>query len=468
MSAPPARRPGRPAAAALLLMLAVALSAAQPAGSAVAGATHVQDGLGDEWDAEDVVALSGAAPPAGAPLDLTGLLADDNETHFFAAVNYSALGGSANATLAFYFFHGTLAGAPAEPRGFAVQLPAGTDLTSAVYLDLSGPLPGSSDLTYFDGTRWQNRSLVELGIEVGRNDSVGLVELSLPRDSLLFLQAGRLAAVLFDENGTAQDALPDLSGPPARLTEAAAFYDYARHPPITFTAIGFSNPGAAEGQPVLIFLQLTNQGPKTASGVSAHVLSDGEPLGAREDLSLLPGGTAVMNFTWTAKAGLHNFTATSFPGGDQRTISAVFSGAESVLVIEDVRVEPASVYVGTDFHVLVTIRNRGEAPSGAVEVLLKNATQVISRATVPQLFPGEATNASLGGHYALPGTKTLRVEIDGVNTPDAGADLQVSVQERPMPFAVPLEALALAALVAFAVAMWFLTPRLVRERPPGR
>lgn len=457
-----APRVGPTAALVFLLLL---LAAARPAGSAIAGATHVQDGLGDEWDAQDLVAVGQEAPGPGASMDLTALLVDDNETHIFAAVNYTQLPGGGNDTLAFYFFGGPAEGAPAEPRGLGLALPAGTALAFAVYIDLAGPLPGDSELTYYDGSRWQNRTLAELGVEAGRNDTVGLLELSLPRESLLFLQEGGLAAVLFDEGGSALDGVPDLSGPPAELGQPATYYDYTLHPPITFTSIGFSNPGAAEGQPVLLFLQLTNDGPKTATGVSAHVLADGEPLGAREGLTLLPGGTAVMNFTWTAKAGLHNFTATSFPGGAQRTISAVFSGADAVLVIENVRVEPTSVVAGSDFQVLVTVRNLGEAPSGSADLLLKDATQIIARMTVPQLPPGEATNATLGASYELPGTRSLRVEIDGVNTPDASAQFNVTIQEPPAPFSVPLEVLAAGAVVAFGVGMWFLTPRLMGDRP---
>jgi len=455
----------RRAALALVVVPFLLLAAAAPAGSAVAQETHRSDGHGDDWDGEDVVALGDLAARAGAPLDLTALLADDNASHWFFAANYTVVGAPGNSTLAFYFFGEDQAGSPAEPRGLGVRLPAGAALTFAIYLDLSGPLPGASELTYFDGASWKVRTLQELGLTAARNDTAGLIEFSAPRDSLLFLAAGRLAAVLFNASGTAVDAVPDLVGQPPSVSAAAAFFDYSYRPPIAFTAIGFSDPGAAEGQPVLLFLQLSNEGPKTATGVSAHVFVDGEPLGAREGLTLLPGGTAVMNFTWTARAGQHNFTATSFPGGQQATISAVFSGAAAVLVVEGARIEPATVHAGDNFRVLVTVRNLGAAPSGAAEILLKDATRVLSRASVPQLPPGGAVLASLGATYELPGTRTLRVEVDGVHTPGAAAEVEVAVQQRPVPFELPLEALALLVVAGAALAMWFLTPALLAERP---
>jgi hypothetical protein len=340
-------------------------------------------------------------------------------------------------------------------------------LVFVIYLDLGGPLPGASELTYADAGGWKNRTLQELGVAAARNDSTGLLEVTAPRDSLLFLQAGGVVAVLFDANGTAVDAVPDLVGQPGAVSGAAAFFDYSFHPPVAFTAIGFSDPGAADGQPVLLFLQLTNQGPRTASGVSAQVLVDDEVFGSREGLTLLPGGTAIMNFTWTARAGLHNFTATSFPGGAMRTISAVFSGAAAVLVIDSVRSEPEPATAGADFDVIVRVRNTGQAPSQEAELLLKDATRIIGRATVPALEPGASTNVSFGALVEAPGAKSLRVEVNGVNTPGSALDLEVTVVEPTPPFFLPLEALAVVAIAAFGVAMWFLTPRLLREKPPG-
>jgi hypothetical protein len=426
----------------------------------------VLDGHADDWDSQDVVAVGLVEARGGAALELTALLADDNATHRFFAVNYTALRAAGNDTLALYFFAGESATAPEEPRGLALTLPSGAALVYALYLDLSEPLPGGSELMFFDGSSWRNRTLADFRIVAARNDTSGVLEVSAPRDTFIFPAGGGLATVVFDPNGTALDGVPDLVGQPPALGRTAPVFDYSAHPPIEFTAIGFSDPGAAEGQPVLLFLQLSNTGPKTATGVSAHVLVDGEPLGAREGITLLPGGTAVLNFTWTARAGLHTFTATSFPGGTQRTITAAFSGPAAVLTIEDVRIEPSTVYIGQDFHVLVTVRNLGAAPSGAADLLLKDATRIVSRGSVPSLPPGESANASMRAYYELPGTRTLRVEINGVHTPGALREVEVEVQEPGLPFGLPLEAIALLVVGATGAGVWLLTPRLLAERPP--
>lgn len=447
-------------------LLAVLLAASAPAAAVVANLSHVSDGRGDEWAAFDLIATGSLSPSAGGAWDLTGLSADDNASSWFFAVNYSSLAPATNSTMALYLM-GPASGiqSAVDPRGWNLTLPTGLPLVYALYFDLNGALPGTSSVWFFDGITWKNRTFAELGISAARNDSVGLIEMAAPRGGLPFLTQGSVAAVFFDPIRAAVDAVPDLNGP-GRLTEAAPLFDYTNHPPLVFTALGFSDPGAAQGQTIGIYLELTNAGPKPLSGVSATVFIDGNPLGSKEGLTLLgANGTTVLAFNWTAQEGTHNVSATSYPGGSTRTISATFAGASALLVVERAEPSPATPVPGQDFHVLITVRNVGEADSLPARILLKESTYVISMTEIPALGPGESVNATLGANYDRAGAHLLRVEVDGIHTDGASRVFDVTVMNSAGPFGIDLVILAAIAVVGAGAAMWFVTPRLLKERP---
>lgn len=450
--------------------LVMLLTVVGPAAALAAQAgMHTVDGAGDDWQGEDVVGVS-AYPAAGpAPYDLESVSAADNATRWFFRVSYS-LRVNDNASVALYLY-GPAGGEAAalEPRGHPFTLPSGAPLLYALYIELTPLFPAGSSLVFFDGVSWKNRTLGELGIAAARNDTDGFVELSAPRESLIFLRAGSLSAALFDPvSGALQDSVPDTEPHPvAFISGRARFFDYARDPPIVFSALGFSDPSAVEGEAIKIFLELTNTGPKTAGGVSAQVSIDGTTLGAREGLTLLGGnGTAVMSFDWVAVAGPHNVTATSFPGGASRTLTAMVPGAQGVLSINGTTVSPPAPAPGEPFSVRVTVHNAGNGPSAPSELLLKDGTRVIGHAPIASIAPGATAEASLGATFATEGVRVLRVEINGVNSANASATVEVAVTASPGPFGVPAVVLLVAGVTGAAVAMWFLTPRIVRGRRP--
>jgi hypothetical protein len=452
--------------AGLLVLLVVVGPAAALAAQA---GVHTVDGAGDDWQGEDVVGVSVYPASAAAAYDLESVSAADNASRWFFRVSYS-LRVNDNATVALYLF-GPPGGEPStpEPRGHPFTLPAGAPLLYALYLELTPAFPAGSSLVFFDGVSWKNRTLGELGIAAARNDTDGFVELSAPRESLIFLRAGSLAAALVDPaSGALQDSVPDTEPPPVSFIPGSVrFFDYSKEPPIVFSALGFSDPSAVDGQAIQIFLELTNTGPKTAAGVSAQVSIDGTTFGAREDLTLLGGnGTAVLSFGWVAVAGPHNVTAKSFPGGAARTLTAVIPGAQGVLSINGTHVEPSAPAPGQPFSVRVTVYNAGNGPSAPSELLLKDGTRVIGHAPLASIAPGGTTEASLGATIQTEGVRLLRVEINGVNSLNASATVEVPVTASPGPFGIPALYLLILGVSGAAVAMWFLTPRIVRGRRP--
>jgi hypothetical protein len=451
--------------------VAIALLFGPVASVAAQAAFHVADGRGDDWQGEDVVGVSVYPAATAAPLDLLSVSAADNGTHWFFRFSYG-LRTSANVSIALYLF-GAEGGqpAPAEPRGHPFSLPGGAALLYVIYIDLTPAFPAGSSLVFFDGVSWKNRTLGELGIEAARNDTDGFIEISAPRNSLIFLSAGTLAVALFDSaSGVLYDSVPDDEPHPVPALHArVAFYDYALQPPIVFSALGFSDPGAVEGQKIQIFLELTNTGPKTAYGISAQVAIDGTTLGSREGLNLLGNnGTAVLSFEWVAVAGPRNVTAKSFPGGASRTLTAIIPGAQAVLSINATQVEPATPAPGQMFLVRVTVYNAGNGPSSQGEVLLKDGTKVIARAPLAPVGAGQSTVVGLSASLATEGPQILHVEIDGVNAANASAAVEVPVTAAGGPLGVPAWAIMVAGIVAIGLGTWFLTPRLMPAQPPRR
>ena len=436
--------------------------------SPAAADRYVIDGSDLDWGPEDLIAEGTRAPTEpNVSIDLTGLSAADNLTSWFFRLSFLTLAPGANASFALYLF-GPDDGSPAppEPMGFAVGLPPGAPLRYVLYLELDPSFPAGSKVVFHDGIAWKNRTLFELGVSAARNESAGFVELSAARDSFTFLEAGSAAAAVLAPAGAAArhmvDGLPEAAGtPPGTLGGRARFFDYSFRPPIAFTALGLSDPFARAGDNVTIFVELTNEGPRNVSGLSAQVFIDGSPLTAADGLTLLGGGgTAVVSFEWQAVAGLHNVTARSFPGGAARSLQLVVEAAAPELTVGAVTVRPATPAPGEAFAVDVQVQNTGTAPSTGGSLLLKDGTLVLDSEALPDLAAGGAAQVTFQARIARSGPVSLRVEIDGANGANATRTTEITLASPQPPFGLSTPVLVALGLAGVAAAAWFLTPRL--------
>ncbi len=458
-----ARAFGLCAAAFALFALQAPFSQADP---------HLIDGHDLDWGPEDVIAKGARVPTEpDVAVDLTGLSASDNATSWFFRLSFLRLQPNANASLALYLF-GPEDGraSPQEPLGFAVALPTGAPLHYVLYIELDPAFPVGSKVVFHDGVAWKNRTFAELGVAAARNDSAGFVELSAARDSFTFLEAGFAAAAVLSPAGAALrhlvDGVPDTAtAPPGTLPGRARFFDYAFRPPVAFTALGLSDPYASEGDNLTIFVELTNQGPRNLSDLSAQVSIDGTALAAADGLALLgDGGTAVVSFEWQALAGLHNVTARSFPGGATRSLQLSVQAASPQLAVAQITVRPASPAPGETFAVEVEVRNTGTAPSTGGSLLLKDGTLVLDSQALPEVQPGGAARVTLQARIARSGSVSLRVEIDGAHGANATRTADIRVESPSPPFGLSPPVLVALGLAGVALAAWYLTPRLARLR----
>jgi len=90
---------------------------------------------------------------------------------------------------------------------------------------------------------------------------------------------------------------------------------------------------------------------------------------------------------------------------------------------------------------------------------------VLATAQFGAIAAGNQTTVELTASFAAVGTRTLRAEIDGVNSENATANVDVAVSPPPTFFGLD-PVLVLAVVVAGSAAgFWFLTPKLVSGRP---
>jgi hypothetical protein len=437
---------------------------------------YLVDGLADDWSAGDVVGVSTHPPSlANATVDLTSLSAADNATHWFFRLDFRWISPGANASLALYLFGPESgAGAQQDPSGNLVALPPGAPLSYALYIELVPSFPTGSHVSFFDGSLWKNRTFAELGVSAARNDSAGFVELAASRAGFAFLEAGSAAAAVLAPSGpspsaplTVADSVPDNPAPPAgTISQRVAFYDYTLQPPIAFTALGIADPAGVEGQNTTVFVELTNTGPKTASGITGRVTIDGNVLGSTSGLTLLGGGTAVLSYPWPLTAGTHNVTAHSFPGGAGRSLLLTVPAAGANLAILGASANPANPEPDRPFTVEVRVRNNGNAAARGAQLLLKDGTLVLSSAPVPSIEPGATAVVSLPARLSRSGNALLRVEIDGVNLANGSTVLSVLVSPPNPPLGIPALAWLVIGVAACAAAAWVITPRVKRARKP--
>lgn len=456
-------------------LLVTALALVGSAAPLVEAGPHLVDGLGADWSVEELIA-GGVRPPteSNVTIDLTTMSAADNGTSWFFRLSFLWQKPGENASMALYLFGpDDGAGGQAEPLGYGVLLPSGATLHYVLYIELDSAFPTSSKAVFNDGVAWKNRTFAELGVSAARNDSAGFVELSAARDSFTFLEAGSAAAAVLSPPGGAArhmvDGLPEsAAAPPGTLASRARFFDYTFQPPVAFSAIGLSDPLARNGDNVTIFVELTNQGPRNLSGLSAQVSIDGVALAAQDGLTLLGGGTAVVSFAWQAAGGEHNVTARSFPGGATRSLHLALPSASADLVLLKVTVEPPTPAPGQAFSVAVDVENTGTAPSQGGRLLLKDGTLVLASSPIPPVEAGGSARVSLQARIARSGPVTLRVEIDGANGANSTQTTEILVQAPSPPFGLSPPVLIGLALGAVAAAAWTLTPRLARRGGGGK
>lgn len=462
----------------LRALLAIGIAVAVGAPAWPASGDIAVDGRASDWATADLIGTSLNAPSdASASIDLTALHAADNATSWFFRLSFDWVHPGVNASLALYLFPPADGDVDAtDPSGAVVSFPNGSGLAYAIYLEVTPAFPTGSRVTFFDGITWKNRTFAELGVAAALNVSGGFLELSLARASFASLRAGRAAAVeLLPAAGGGPgpkelvDSIPDAPAPVGgRLSALVPFFDYALEPPVEFSALGLSDPFAADGDRVVVFVELTNLGPKNISSLSAQVLVDGAVVGSQSGLQLLPLGTAVLDFEWTVTGGSHNVTAISFPGGASRTLTMQARPPGAQLTIVSAVPSTSTPVAGAQFSIEVEVHNGGAGASGSVRVLLKDGTQVIGSQTVSSISANGTTKVSVSARATKAGLLPLRVEIDGITSPNSTTVVPLTVSAGDTPFGLLGPLVLVVGVAACAVGAWALAPRLQRrrERPP--
>jgi len=188
--------------------------------------------------------------------------------------------------------------------------------------------------------------------------------MAAPRDSLLFLQNGTLAAGLVNAtSGGLEDSVPDDRPHPVAYFPGACASTTTRSPAIVFTALGSPTPGWWKGRPSRSSSSFPTPAQSRVVRGRPRLHRRPPPRGARGPRAAAQHGTAVLAFNWTAAAGPHNVTAKSFPGGVSRTLQVNIPGAVAVLTITEAQAVPPNPEQGHAFQVRVTVRNGGNAPS---------------------------------------------------------------------------------------------------------
>ena len=200
------------------------------------------------------------------------------------------------------------------------------------------------------------------------------------------------------------------------------------------------------GDPVIFSIIVKNEGGNAAPSRLGYriysVNKHAEPVleGGVDVPDILAGGQTDVSFDWTAQAGLHsleievyvkNQVDESAEGNNAETQFLYNGTALADLVVESIGWSPDAPAMGDIITFHVTVSNKGEGRAGASMVELNVDNDLLDRAELPPITPGESETASFRWNARI-GAYPLRVLVDSdqaVSETDEGNNNLVKAYE---------------------------------------
>jgi hypothetical protein len=213
----------------------------------------------------------------------------------------------------------------------------------------------------------------------------------------------------------------------------------ALFPDLIVTAIRFTPERPTTADPIMILVDMKNQGKGPAvipagamewkallpSGRGSGGLSDGE--------TIPPGGTftrGVNNFLNSGELAAGSYTikavvdpdgrcAESNEGNNEKTaVLTITEGGKPDLLITDMHLDPAQITLKTDFRIVVTIRNQGNAPAvfpDGTRILAGDMDYEYAPSGGTSIKPGETRTYRKVNSHVQVGTFTWKATVDPEN-----------------------------------------------------